>query len=106
MKILKVLVIGIENGTISKCDAIEYDNKLWLVPKWIDSPAQGVTRPSRLVRFDTMRHQVTPNSQTDYVLNDPMPAELFAIRTPPARPGYEILEMPDITFPLPGRKAN
>jgi hypothetical protein len=108
VKILKVLVIGIEAGSISKCDAIEYDGKLWLVPRWLDSPAEGVTRPARLVRFDTNRHQATPNSphNVDYVLNVPVPRELFDVRTPPAIPGYEFLELPDLQFPLIDKTKN
>jgi hypothetical protein len=73
MKILKALVIGVDDGGISKCDAIEFDGKLWLVPRWLDFPAQGLTKPARLVRFDTLLHQATPNSpqEADYVLTSP-----------------------------------
>jgi hypothetical protein len=91
-----------------KCDAIEYHDKLWLVPRWLDSPAEGVTRPARLVRFDTIRHQATPNSpyKIDYVLNVPLPPELFDVRTPQEIPGHEFLELPDIQFPLIDKKNN
>jgi hypothetical protein len=107
MKILKALVIGVADGGISKCDAIEFDGKLWLVPRWLDFPAQGLTKPARLVRFDTLLHQATSNSlqEADYVLNQPIPGELFEIRTP-KEPilGFEFLELPEVSFPLKASK--
>jgi hypothetical protein len=109
MKILKALVTGVEDGGISKCDAIEFDGKLWLVPRWLDFPAQGLTKPARLVRFDTLLHQETPSSpspqEADYVLNQPIPGELLEIRTP-KQPilGFEFLELPEVSFPLKASK--
>jgi hypothetical protein len=109
MKILKVMVIGVEGGTISKCDGIEYEGKLWLVPNWLDIPAQGVTKPARLIRFDTLPHEALPAGSAfgDYILNMPMPTELFGHQTPrQAIPGFEFQELPEITLPLKDRTAN
>jgi hypothetical protein len=109
MKILKALVIGIEDGTVSKCDAIEYEGKLWLVPRWLDIPAQGVTKPARLIRFDTLPHQKTPNSphRVDFVLNSPIPKELFEIHPPKqAIAGFEFVELPEMSLPLEDKTKN
>lgn len=103
------MVIGIENGAISKCDGIEHEGKLWLVPHWLDVPAQGVTKPARLIRFDLLPHQHTPNSQygVEYVINYPIPNELFGVQTPKqAIPGFEFQELPEIALPLKDRTAN
>jgi hypothetical protein len=108
MKILKALVSVMDVG-FSKCDAVEFDGKLWLVPRWLDFPAQGLTEPARLVRFDTLLHQATPNSpqEVDYVLDQPIPGELFEIRTP-KQPilGFEFLELPEVSFPLKASKGD
>ncbi len=107
MKILKVMVMGLEGGTISKCDAIEYEGKLWLVPRWLDIPAKGVTKPARLVRFDSLPHQAMPPGFGDYCVNVPIPKELFEDHTPKkAIPGFEFLELPEISFPMKDRTAN
>jgi hypothetical protein len=109
MRRFKALVIGVEDGTIGKIDGLEYEGKLWIVPQWCDIPAKGVTKPARLIRFDTLPHQVTPNSQygVDFVLNSPIPKELFDLQTPKqAIPGFEFLEMPEIEFPMADKTKN
>jgi hypothetical protein len=107
--IFKVLVIDVENGTIAKCDGIEHEGKLWLVPHWLEVPAQGVTKPARIIRFDSIPHQRTPNSRqgVEYVINYPIPKELFGSQTPrQAIPGFEFQELPEITLPLKDRTLN
>jgi hypothetical protein len=108
MRQFKALLIGAA-GTVAKMDGIEHEGKLWLVPHWLDTAAEGVTRPARLVRFDMLPHQHTPNSayQADYVINYLIPKELFEIQTPrQAIPGFEFVEMPEIAFPLADKKMN
>jgi hypothetical protein len=103
------MIIGVDDGTIAKCDGLEYEGKLWLVPQWYDVPAQGVTKPARLIRFDSLAHQGTPGSQygVDYVVNYPIPKDLFDVRTPlKLIPGFECMEMPEIEFPLPKKKLS
>jgi hypothetical protein len=109
MRQFRAMVIGVEDGAISQCDGIEFEGKLWLVPRWLDVPAQGVTKPVRLIRFDSIPHQHTPNSQyqVEYVINSPIPKELFDVRTPiQTLPGFEFVEMPELTFPLPSKKPS
>jgi len=100
MKVLKVKVsVG---GALCNADGIEYEGKLWLVPHWLDMPAQGVTMPSRIIRFDILPHaDVRGTNLGDYILNGPMPKELFEPQTPKqAIAGYEYRELPDIRIPL------
>jgi hypothetical protein len=109
MKILKAMVGSADHGSLYKVDVIEHDQKLWLVPQWLDSPAEGVSRPARIIRMDTLRHQKNaPNSPYgDYVLNVPIPTALLNLETP-KQPidGFEVQEMPEITFPLKDRSLN
>ncbi|HEY5379911.1 MAG TPA: hypothetical protein VIJ78_10300, partial [Pseudolabrys sp.] len=103
MKIFKATVIV--GGAIHKSDAIEYEGKLWLVPHWLDMPAQGVTMPARIIRFDNRQYSdVRGTNLGDFVVNDSMPKELFDHQTP-RQPiaGYEYLEMPEIRIPLAPR---
>jgi len=109
MRQFLALVIGLEDGTVSQCDGCEHEGKLWLVPRWLDAPAQGVTKPARLVRFDSVPHQHTPNAPNgfEYVINYPMPKHLFEVQTPKQEmSGFEFVEMPELTFPLPSRKLS
>lgn len=100
MKIYKATVIF--GGGLHKTDAIEFEGKLWLVPHWLDMPAQGVTMPGRIVRFDNLQYSdVRGTNLGDFVVNMSMPKELFAPESP-KQPiaGYEYRELPEIRIPL------
>jgi hypothetical protein len=103
MKILKAMVASTDTGSVYKIDVIEHDKKLWLVPQWLDVPAQGVSKPARIIRMDTLSHQkCAPSNQfADYVLNVPVPKALLNLETPKQRiDGFEVQEIPEITVPL------
>jgi hypothetical protein len=109
MRRFAVLAQGVENGTVYKYDGLEHEGKLWLVPQWLDVPAQGVTKPARLVRFDHLRHQHSPNAKDgiEYVINVPIPIALFDVRRQlKATNDIECKELPDISFPLPNKKLS
>jgi hypothetical protein len=109
MKIFQTVAMNPETGALEKCDSVEFEGKLWLIANWYDIPARGVRQPARLIRFDTLPHQTMTNPAygADYVLNYPIPKELFAFETPKqAVPGFEYVEMPEITFPLPDKTKN
>ena len=77
-------------------------DRLWLVPHWLDMPAQGVTMPARIVRFDNLLYSdVRGTNLGDFVVSMSMPKELFDSQSP-KQPiaGYEYQELPDIRIPL------
>ena len=89
------------DGIVHKCDAIEYDGKLWLVPHWLEVLQQRVSKPARMIRFDNQPHQALCGSKFgDYLLNGPVPKALLE-RTTPGQPiaGFEYVELPDIEIP-------
>lgn len=109
MKILKAMVGSADSGEIFQIDVIEHDNKLWLVPQWYDVPAQGVSKPARIIRMDTLRHQkIAPGGlHGDYILNVPIPTALLNLPTPKQPvPGFEVQEMPEIIFPMKDKTKN
>jgi hypothetical protein len=102
MKIMKVGV-GSDGGNIFKCDAIEHEGKLWLVPEWLDVPARGVTKPRRIVRMDSLPHQPMKNPAygMDYILTWYMPKAVLDGTAPPEQASqYEIVELPEIEIPM------
>lgn len=104
MKMLKVKVaVG---SIITDADGIEHEGKLWLVPFWLDMPAAGVSMPNRIIRFDNLPHaDVRGSNLGDYVLNNPIPKELFDFQTPKQQvAGFEYQELPDIRIPLGSKK--
>lgn len=65
MAVFKCLV-GLKDGYVVKCDGIEYEGKLWLVPTWSESLTKPIAIPKRIIRFDTFPHQKTEDSVFDY----------------------------------------
>jgi hypothetical protein len=112
MKIMKTLV-GMEGEPhIVLVDTIEHEGKLWLVPKWLESPTEGVQRPERIVRIDTLQKDKIDRSRpnalpADHVLNAPMPRSVLQ---GPIQPGkdsaYEVIPQPDIEIPLPTKRKH
>lgn len=105
---MKVFKTGIpsDGGMIHKCDTIEHEGKLWLVPEWLDVPAQGVRKPRRMIRMDLLAHQKMKNPayKLDYILNDYMPIAVLEGTAPPEQASqYEIVELPEIKIPIPPR---
>jgi hypothetical protein len=109
VKILKSIVIRPATGRIDKMDTIEFEGKLWLVPHWLDEPIRKVTKPARLIRMDLLPHQSMAGTGygADFVVSYRIPKELFEL-TPLKEqlPGYEVLELPELEFPMADKTKN
>ena len=89
-------------GEIHKCDAIEYEGGIWLVPMWLDNQTTRERKPLRIIRVDKL--DLTPNPPNspfgDYMA--PMmtiPKSLLEGRSQP-EPLIEVVESPNILFPM------
>jgi hypothetical protein len=103
MSVLKATVLR-SDGMIMQCDVIEYQNEFWLVPEWLDIPARGLTQPRRIIRMAAVPHQPPAMKGHDFVVNDPIPIEIFEGRADSAlAKRYGAQELPDIFLPLPKR---
>lgn len=102
MKVRKAIVI-IRNGAsneIHSIDVVEYQGKFWLVPAWLDYPAQKATRPLRIVWLGTMRHHHMPGSDPEFLVEDPVPSYVFDGRLPPEEASrYVVVESPELVLP-------
>lgn len=100
MKIFKVkIMVG---SDVATCDAIEWQEKLWLVPGWLDDKSQGVSKPARIIRIDSFPMEALPAGSPlgDYILTVPIPIELLEQETPkqPIK-GFEYIETPTLSLP-------
>jgi len=101
MKIYKALLqfSDVADGIIHSCDTIEHGGRFWLVPDWLEFPAEKVMRPIRIVCFDMYPHQkMIGGQQCDFVLNEPIPK---AVLDGKKEGEYLIVENPDIAVPIP-----
>jgi hypothetical protein len=100
VEILKALV-GLDDGGMTHCDAVEYDDTIWLVPKWIDAPG-GYRTPERMIRLDQFEHQMFPApSPINIAMNEPVPRQLFSGElTPALKEKYQLYDRPDFRFEM------
>ena|SRR5450759_1746819 len=104
MKIRKAqLVIAASDGVhwIATMDVIEYDGKYWLVPDWLDNSDRTMSRPTRIVSMEKLRHSQTPGANPEFVVEDPIPKFVFDGQIPPEQAGtYVVVEYPGILNPI------
>ena len=103
--IKSVMLGNAQEGELLRCDAIEHEGALWLVPEWLQNPTEGWMTPVRIIRISGFRLQKLPpgNWIGDYILNDPIPRDVLEGRTA-AKSGvqFEVVERPDIQIPTGG----
>jgi hypothetical protein len=103
MTIIRKAMVVLDSG-LYKSDVIEHDGLFWLVPEWLDLPAQGVTMPRRIVSLATMAHQRHEGADPEFVVNNPIPKAVFEGRAPSLLADrYGVQELPEIRIPLPKR---
>jgi hypothetical protein len=96
--ILKAKVAS-DDGKIYTIDAIKHEGGVWLVPAWRDDIATKSTKPARIIRVDCIPHQEAAGG--DWIVNLPIPkAVLDGATLPEESHGFEVIDRPDITFPL------
>jgi hypothetical protein len=105
MKIMKTLVGLADAPQIIIVDTISYKGKLWLVPKWLETPALGVRRPERMVPIDDLPYQKIEwkpgGFPADYSLEHSIPTPVLTGALDQGKDsGYEVVASPDIHYPL------
>jgi hypothetical protein len=101
-EIYKALV-GFDDGEMTHCDAVEYDDTIWLVPRWID--AGEYRTPERMLRLDQFAHQMfPPPSAIRIAVNEPVPHALYSGElTPALKNKYQLYDRPDFRFEAGGK---
>ena len=95
------VIIAADVHEIHTVDVIEYLNRFWLVPEWLDSPDKKSTTPARIVSLATIPHQ-RMDGPIGFVVNDPIPKSvLFGQPSPEEAGKFVIVEAPPIRLPHP-----
>ncbi len=77
-----------------------HEGKFWLVPEWLDNHIQKLTMPLRIISLETMVHHRTEGANPEFLLEFPVPINVFEGRIPPEEAGkYVVVEGPDIRIP-------
>ena len=104
MNICKAHILVVDSNGIHTndfMDVIEYDGKFWLVPDWLDNSDRTMSRPTRIVSMEKLRHSRTPGANPEFVVEDPIPKFVFDGQIPPEQAGmYVVVEYPGILNPI------
>jgi hypothetical protein len=95
MVIFKAVISRKEDNAQFLVDIVEYDDRLWIVPAWLEGTIGGTIVPARIICVDGMLMEKAPaNSGADYFLSNPLPTALLEGRG--VEQGYVVVEKPDI----------
>jgi hypothetical protein len=105
MKVYTTMV-PLDDG-LNEFDTIEYEGGRWLVPEWLDSPAEKWSMPKRIIRVDFLPGGKAPaSSGVDYYISDPIPRTLLNGQIPKELEGrVVVIEHPDIRIYIPRGEA-
>jgi len=85
-KSYKVIIV-FDDGVMGACGGIDHEGRIWLVPTWLPFPAEGYTKPERMIPLDQFRFQAFDPPATgpgemagaNFAVNDPLPRILFFV---------------------------
>jgi hypothetical protein len=79
MKVLTTIVMRQEDGMLFAHDTVLYQEKLWLVTRWIEGPTPGTERPDRIICLDGLPLQkADPSYRADLLLTLPLNKDTLA----------------------------
>jgi hypothetical protein len=92
--------VRLDDGNISAVDTIEYENELWLVPKWRVTEHNHIQKPVRMFKMErsalTLQGDVLRDGYTYYSLNGLISQSVLDGTTQIQRPLLCVLEAPDL----------
>lgn len=103
---MAIVTAMISDGkSIFASDAIEYQGRLWIVGGWLEAQSEGYRIPERII-LPPLTHVQDLRNQSrriaEFSVSVPIPrAVLDGTHPDPRSIGYEVVERPDIRFPLP-----
>lgn len=100
-KIYKAAVIM--DGAIYEMETIEHLGRYWLVPGWLVRQGDLWMQPERIIALATIDHSANPDGpEPQFAVYNPLPKSLERGVVPAGQEGeYEIVEKPEIFFPVP-----
>ncbi len=103
----KTMVMLADKPEMVIADTIEFEGKLWLVPKWLEYPEERCSRPERMVRIDQFDHQEMKGWAAQVLLRTPIPTVVLRGAIGAQMPaGFEIRFQPDVSLPWPDKRLN
>jgi hypothetical protein len=89
--------LAVVDTSLVVIDVIEYRNKLWLVPEWLDSSDDRWCAPRRIIYAGKLRrcHFTAAVTGTDFALDETLTEDVLdCTRTSPNAAKYQIIDLP------------
>ena len=103
-RVYKTVVFVGSPSTLHTIDTIEHEGRHWLVGGWLENPASGYRIPARLICPVRLGFQPNANplpQGPDFSISGTLPKAVVDAFLPIGAPDFEVLERPDLRFPLP-----
>ena len=101
MSVFKIMTLFSDSGEMSKCDGIEYQGKIWLVPHWLNYPATQERKPVRIVHLGAQGLKPSTFAGCQYITEAMLLSKAVLEGRAQPIPPIEVVESPDIAFPIP-----
>ncbi len=97
-------VIVNDEHRLQQLVVVHWRDRLWIVPEWIDDAEQAVKKPARLICLDSLHYREHRDRPFRYSVVAPIPSTVLDGTHPaPQFLGFDVVEAPDIAWPLQAR---
>jgi hypothetical protein len=94
---IRTILYWVQGGGLAEGHVIEYEEKLWLVPSWLEGPSAGTRCPARIICLDGLPLSAgEPPYSVDVVLSTPLHKDIVEGRRVSQAP--LVIERPEITL--------
>jgi hypothetical protein len=94
MAIYTTIIHCEDDGSAHSVETVEYEGKLWIVPRWIEGPIPGTIAPERIICVDGLVQKTGPHLRADYFLPSPLSRDILEGRR--ISQDHAVIERPDI----------
>jgi hypothetical protein len=107
------IIARLEDGTVAVCTAVDHQDKVWIVPRWLPLPDESHARPERMILLEQFRHERTDPPDdgpdlldgADFRLLDFIPRALFdGVLSSALREKFVVLEPVDVRFRIADKR--
>ena len=95
------VIMRTDDGQIHHLEAIEHEDGIWIVNKWLPTTYGNTRRPARIIRVDKLAHDFVSDlfgkGERVYTIRDPLPRGVLDGATwPQLTPPLQVEEEPDL----------
>ena len=101
--LVTVMMGSDQDGKIYTLEAIKREDGLWLIPSWLENPAEGWKIPERIIRVAPSEYEeLGGDYPAEYHTKHPIPTAVLNGQSQTVEGiYYDVVEMPDLRVQIP-----